>query len=130
MSDTKVLIKRHLLKTISYRILSSFIGFLILFITTRNLKISLSFSLAEFLFKPLVYFIHERIWYKWIKFGVVKSKYNPYHSQFEDPIIKFDNKVDDYGFPISGSRPIPPPTKMLWEGENPNKKILNYSRRS
>lgn len=73
MSQTKVQIKRHLLKTISYRILSSLIGFLILYITTKNFKISISFSLSEFLFKPLVYFIHERVWYKWIKFGVIKE---------------------------------------------------------
>jgi uncharacterized membrane protein len=62
--------KRHLLKTISYRVVSSSIGFVLFFVTTGNLKISASFTLAEFLYKPLVYFLHERFFYKYVKYGL------------------------------------------------------------
>lgn len=62
--------KRHLAKTISYRLLSSGVGFLILWTATGNVKIGAIFSFAEFVYKPLQYYIHERIWYKWIKYGV------------------------------------------------------------
>ena len=27
--------------------------------------------LLNYVLKPLIYFLHERAWYKWIKFGVV-----------------------------------------------------------
>jgi uncharacterized membrane protein len=27
-------------------------------------------GLGEILIKPIVYFLHERFWYKWIKFGL------------------------------------------------------------
>lgn len=65
-----VQLKRHILKTISYRILSSSIGFLILFITTGSAKIGATFTVAELLYKPVLYFIHERFWWKYIRYGI------------------------------------------------------------
>ena len=62
--------KRHLLKTISYRIISTGIGFFILWTTTGDMKIGAAFSVAELLYKPVVYFLHERAWYKYIKYGI------------------------------------------------------------
>jgi uncharacterized membrane protein len=35
-----------------------------------SIKIGAAFGVAELLFKPFLYFIHERIWYKWIKYGL------------------------------------------------------------
>jgi len=64
--------KRHIAKTISYRIVSTFIGFLIMFAITGSIKIGAAFGIVELLYKPLQYYIHERIWYKWIKFGLKK----------------------------------------------------------
>jgi uncharacterized membrane protein len=64
--------KRHLIKTISYRIISSSIGFLILYIATGDAKVGATFTTAELLYKPFLYFVHERVWYKWIKFGLKK----------------------------------------------------------
>jgi uncharacterized membrane protein len=63
------MIKRHLLKTISYRILSSSIGFIILFFTTGSAKIGATFTVAELIYKPFLYFVHERWWFKYIKYG-------------------------------------------------------------
>jgi len=66
--------KRHLLKTISYRLISSGIGFLILWTASGSVKVGATFSIAELVYKPLQYFIHERIWYKYIRYGVNKNK--------------------------------------------------------
>lgn len=65
-----VLKKRHIAKTVTYRIMSSLIGVTVSMIITNSWKISLSLSVAELLYKPLQYYIHERIWYRWIKFGI------------------------------------------------------------
>jgi uncharacterized membrane protein len=74
MSQTKVSYKRHLAKTISYRIISSTIGFLLMWIITGQIKVGIAFSTVEIIWKPLQYFIHERIWYKYIRFGVEEEK--------------------------------------------------------
>jgi uncharacterized membrane protein len=65
--------KRHIAKTISYRIISSLIGFAVVYFISGSLTIGTAFSVAELIYKPLQYYIHERIWYKWIKYGVNKD---------------------------------------------------------
>ena len=67
----KISPKRHLLKTVSYRVVSSIIGFLVLWLFF-GITVGVSFSLFELFCKPLLYYIHERIWYRHIKFGVTK----------------------------------------------------------
>ena len=62
--------KRHIAKTISYRIVSTVIGFGIMWAVTGSVKIGAAFGIAELIYKPIQYYIHERIWYKWIKFGL------------------------------------------------------------
>lgn len=62
--------KRHIAKTISYRILSSLIGFIVVSIVTDSITIGTTFSVVELIYKPLQYYIHERVWYKWIKYGL------------------------------------------------------------
>ena len=64
--------KRHIAKTISYRVLSSLIGFMIMYYYTNSITLSGSFSIAELLYKPIQYYIHERIWYRYIKYGLKK----------------------------------------------------------
>ena len=80
----KISHKRHLLKTISYRVVSSIIGFLVLWLFF-GITVGISFSLFELLWKPLQYYFHERIWYRYIKYGVTKV---------EDP-IKPDLRIMD-----------------------------------
>lgn len=65
--------KRHLAKTISYRVVSSGIGFLIVWLSTGSIKYGVTLSIAELVYKPLQYYIHERVWYKWIKYGLKKE---------------------------------------------------------
>jgi uncharacterized membrane protein len=62
--------KRHIAKTISYRIVSTLIGFLIMWSATGSVKIGAAFGIAELVYKPIQYYLHERAWYKWIKYGL------------------------------------------------------------
>lgn len=66
--------KRHIAKTISYRLVSTLIGFLIMWLVTGSVKIGAAFGVAELVYKPIQYYLHERIWYRWIKYGLKKDK--------------------------------------------------------
>lgn len=65
--------KRHIAKTITYRMISSILGFVIVYIISGSVKIGASFGAMELIYKPIQYYIHERIWYKYISFGVQKK---------------------------------------------------------
>ena len=62
--------KRHIAKTISYRVVSTLIGFGIMWAISGSIKVGAAFGVAEIVYKPIQYYIHERIWYKYIKFGL------------------------------------------------------------
>jgi uncharacterized membrane protein len=64
--------KRHLAKTISYRILSTSIGFMTMWLVTGSITVGAAFGIIELVWKPIQYYIHERVWYKHIKFGLTK----------------------------------------------------------
>jgi uncharacterized membrane protein len=66
--------KRHIAKTISYRVISTLIGFLIMWAISGSIKVGAAFGVAEIVYKPLQYYIHERIWYRYIKFGLKNKK--------------------------------------------------------
>jgi uncharacterized membrane protein len=67
-------VKRHIAKSITYRIVGT--------LTTVGLTVAAGLPIkwagmvgaAELLFKPFIYFLHERIWYNWIKYGLKKDK--------------------------------------------------------
>ena len=63
-------IKRHIVKAISYRMVGTLQTTIIGYIFTGSFVIASSMGVTELCIKPLVYFLHERVWYKWIKFGV------------------------------------------------------------
>ena len=65
--------KRHIAKTISYRIVSTLIGFLLIWLISGKIKIGAAFGVVELIYKPIQYYIHERVWYKWIKYGLKKD---------------------------------------------------------
>lgn len=65
--------RRHIAKTISYRIVSSGIGFAIMYMASGSLKIGALFSVAELVYKPIQYYIHERVWYRYVKYGLKKD---------------------------------------------------------
>ena len=65
--------KRHIAKTISYRAISTLIGFIIMWLISGSVKVGAAFGIAELVYKPIQYYIHERIWYRYIKFGLKKD---------------------------------------------------------
>lgn len=68
-TNEKSSVKRHILKTISYRLLSTTIMILTTYMLGMDLKISAIIGVGELAFKPIIYFIHERFWYKYISIG-------------------------------------------------------------
>jgi uncharacterized membrane protein len=62
--------KRHIAKTISYRVISTAIGVVVVWSVSGSLKVGTAFGIAELVYKPIQYYIHERVWYKWIKYGL------------------------------------------------------------
>lgn len=62
--------KRHIAKTVSYRVISTLIGFAIMWAVSGSVKVGAAFGIAELVYKPIQYYIHERVWYKYIKFGL------------------------------------------------------------
>jgi uncharacterized membrane protein len=66
--------KRHIAKTISYRVLSTLIGFVIMWAISGSIKVGAAFGVAEIIYKPIQYYLHERVWYKYIKFGLKNKK--------------------------------------------------------
>ena len=68
------LVKRHIAKSISYR----FIGTITTIILTVSAGLPLKWAgmvgLGELVLKPVIYFLHERAWYKFIKFGLKKNE--------------------------------------------------------
>ena len=63
-------VKRHIAKAISYRFIGSLQTVLIGYALTGSIYISSIAGVVELVVKPIIYFIHERIWYKFIKFGL------------------------------------------------------------
>lgn len=67
-------IKRHIAKTVTYRILGTLTTMGMAYLFTNDLQISSIIGVGELVFKPVMYFIHERIWYKYIPFGVIRDE--------------------------------------------------------
>jgi uncharacterized membrane protein len=38
------------------------------------MRFGTAFGFIELIFKPFLYYAHERVWYKWFKFGLVEEK--------------------------------------------------------
>jgi uncharacterized membrane protein len=58
---------RHLLKTISYRILGTLTTVIVALSLGASIEVSTLLGVGELLIKPVIYFFHERLWYKYIK---------------------------------------------------------------
>ncbi len=66
-------VKRHIAKAISYRLVGSTQTILIGYLLTGSLVVSSTMGVVELVIKPIIYFLHERIWYKFSKFGLNKD---------------------------------------------------------
>lgn len=56
-------LKRHLLKTISYRLIATATTISTAYCLGFALEISALLGIGEVALKPIIYFIHERLWY-------------------------------------------------------------------
>jgi len=64
-------VKRHILKTITWRIIGTIDTILLSWLISGNIKIGFSIGGVELFSKMLLYYIHERVWYR-SNFGIKK----------------------------------------------------------
>ena len=140
MNQVKVSAKRHLAKTISYRIISTLIGFLIMWGVTGKIELGAAFGVIELLYKPIQYYIHERIWYKWISYGLIKInpvrrvktkttrsfKKIPNPPQQEPRVIKEGVQPEK----VIKTEPVMIKESILGIAEIPEVKRLTYTKKS
>lgn len=66
--------KRHILKTISWRIIGTLDTIILSGIITGSWKFGLAIGGVEIVTKMILYYLHERAWYKFSNFGVKSKK--------------------------------------------------------
>ena len=66
--------RRHVAKTITWRMIASLDTFIITFLVTGSLKFGASIMSIEIISKMFLYYFHERLWYKFSNFGVNKKE--------------------------------------------------------
>jgi uncharacterized membrane protein len=60
-------LKRHILKTLSYRMLGTLTTITVAYTLGVSIEVSSLLGIGELTIKPILYFMHERIWYKYIR---------------------------------------------------------------
>jgi uncharacterized membrane protein len=68
--------KRHIAKAISYRITGTIVTMLIGWIVTGSVALGAIIGGVEVVLKTYVYYLHERLWYKYINFGRIDERSN------------------------------------------------------
>lgn len=66
--------KRHILKTISWRIIGTIDTMILSWLITGSWKLGLTIGGVEIITKMVLYFFHERAWYKLSNYGVNKTE--------------------------------------------------------
>ena len=80
--------KRHIFKTVTWRILATMITIILAWLISGDVSIALQIGLWEVFIKMLVYYYHERIWFKYFRF---KKKIKRQENIFQQS-IKIDRK--------------------------------------
>lgn len=65
--------KRHIAKTITWRLVGTIDTMLLGWVVTGDLKLGLAIGGLEVITKMVLYFLHERFWYKYIRYGLNKD---------------------------------------------------------
>ena len=65
--------KRHIAKTVSWRVIGTLDTIILSWVITGNLKMGMAIGGVEVITKMILYFFHERIWYKFSNFGINKK---------------------------------------------------------
>ena len=66
--------KRHILKTITWRIIGTLDTMILSWIITGNWKWGVAIGGVELITKMVLYYLHERAWYRFSNFGIKKDK--------------------------------------------------------
>lgn len=61
--------KRHLIKTITWRIIGTLDTMILSGLITGSWKLGLAIGGVEVFTKMILYYLHERVWYKYMRFG-------------------------------------------------------------
>ncbi len=65
--------KRHALKTITWRIVGTLDTFLLSWFITGSVKLGGAIAGVEVVTKMFLYYLHERAWYNYSKYGINKK---------------------------------------------------------
>ena len=65
--------KRHIVKSITWRIVGTLDTIILSGILTGSWAMGLTIGGVEIITKMILYFLHERAWYKFSSFGVKKK---------------------------------------------------------
>ena len=68
--------KRHILKTITWRIVGTLDTMILSWIITGSLKIGMAIGGVEVLTKMVLYYFHERAWYNFSNYGLKNKNEN------------------------------------------------------
>jgi uncharacterized membrane protein len=60
---------RHILKTITWRMVGTIDTILLSWLITGNLETGVKIGGVEVITKMVLYYFHERVWYKYIRLG-------------------------------------------------------------
>ena len=75
MEKTKLSYRRHLLKTLTWRIVGTIDTMLLGWLVSGDPMVGVTIGSFEVVTKMVLYFLHERIWYK-VDFGIKRDKKN------------------------------------------------------
>ena len=64
--------KRHIAKTVSWRLIGTLDTIVLSGIISGSWKIGMAIGGVEVFTKMILYFLHERAWYKFSKYGLKK----------------------------------------------------------
>jgi len=70
MENDKVQRKRHLAKAVTWRVTGTLDTMLIGWLITGSIEVGAMIGGLEVITKTVLYYFHERVWYKHIKYGV------------------------------------------------------------
>jgi uncharacterized membrane protein len=88
---------RHILKTISWRVVGTIDTMVVSYIITGSIKVGLAIGGFEVFTKMILYYFHERIWFKYVRIG--REKTNSQDSSNTD----FTNSEEIYISPTSSA---------------------------
>ena len=60
---------RHILKSVTWRLVGTVDTVILSWVITGNLETGLKIGGVEVITKMILYYLHERLWYKYIRLG-------------------------------------------------------------